>query len=51
MAEILTCVVSILFLLLIILIWISEGSWFWTMIGLSSKRKKNKKRNWYGEYK
>jgi len=40
--------------LIIILTWIVETDWFWTMLGLSSKKKKEEiKRtgvNWYGEH-
>ncbi len=40
-------------LIIIILTWIVETSWFWKMIGLTKKKdiksKKQDNRNWYGE--
>ena len=39
-------------IIIVILTWITETNWFWTMIGLSRKKKgvsiKRTNRNWYG---
>ena len=39
-------------LIIIILTWIVETNWFWTMIGLNKKKNikdiKHNNRNWYG---
>jgi hypothetical protein len=38
--------------IIVILTWIVETNWFWTMIGLNKKKKgistKRTNRNWYG---